>query len=140
MNTCKLLQMIFLAVAFIYGASLCAQSTELEAPPYLYKVLSVENWKKSQSQNSVVLSQDDAAFIHFSTKEQLNRIIEKYWSQVPEYVILKVDTAQLPGRLVYEANPGGINKYYHLYDGFIPLKAIVEAKIVRSPQQFQTKA
>ena len=99
-------------------------------PQHLYKIISTEDWKKSQSQNNVELSsKDDEVFIHLSKDDQLDRIIGKYWSEKSEYVVLKIDTSQLNGRLVYEGNPGGINKYYHLYNGSIPLKAVVEAKL-----------
>ncbi len=96
-------------------------------PTYLYKILSIDDWSKSR--NSIHLPNMDADFIHFSTENQLNRIIQKYWAGVPEYVILKVETAKLPGELILEANPGGTNKYYHLYNGSIPLSAVAESKI-----------
>lgn len=91
-----------------------------EVPRYLYKILSVENWNAST--DYVKLPEEDHAFIHFSTEDQLDRIISKYWVG-KNYVVLKVDTRKLPGKMVYEANPGGTNKYYHLYNGSIPMKA-----------------
>lgn len=103
------------------------------APQYLYKILSTENWEKSQKTESIKLSEDDDKFIHLSTNEQLDSILTKYWSDVPTFVILKLDAKKLPGTLLFEANPGGINKYYHLYDGFIPSYAIVELRKVERP-------
>jgi uncharacterized protein (DUF952 family) len=112
----------------------CQQKIEQkeEAPSYLYKVLSVENWKKSQSDLTVTLSADDKDFIHFSQEDQLERITSKYWASAPEYVVLKVDTSKLSGKLVFETNPGGTSKYYHLYEGSIPLEAIAESKVVKN--------
>lgn len=107
------------------------QMEEEHTPQYLYKVLSLEDWKKSQTQDFIKLSKDDEPFIHLAKEDQLDRITEKYWSNVPEYAVLKIEADQLPGRLVYEANPGGTNKYYHLYEGSIPLKAVLEAKIIK---------
>jgi uncharacterized protein (DUF952 family) len=95
-----------------------------ERPTYLYKVLSMDDWAKSSE--TVHLSSMDIDFIHLSTEDQLDKIIEKYWAGVPEYVVLKIETKKLPGKLVLEANPGGTNKYYHLYNGAIPLNAILE--------------
>jgi uncharacterized protein (DUF952 family) len=94
----------------------------------LYKILSLENWQKSQAQEMLVLSDADAKFVHFSTRDQFERILQKYWSDGSEYVVLKVDSEKLLGRLVLEANPGGVNQYYHLYDGSIPLEAVVEQR------------
>jgi hypothetical protein len=65
----------------------------------------------------------------FSTAEQLDRIVQKYWAEAPQFVVLKIDASQLKGKLKYEANPGGLSQYYHLHDGSIPIQAIKEAKI-----------
>jgi len=100
-----------------------------EHPKYIYKILSLDDWKKGG--DNIHLSSADSEFIHFSTEEQLPKIIDKYWSDVPEFMILKVDTQKLTGNLVFEANPGGTTKYYHLYQGCIPRNAVVEATIVK---------
>lgn len=100
-----------------------------ETPKYLYKILSKHNWQSTQEKKIVALSADDDAFIHFSKEDQLERILGKYWSEEAEAVILKIDSSRLQGRLVYETNPGGSAKYYHLYEGVIPFQAIVESKI-----------
>ncbi len=107
-----------------------------ETPQYLYKILSLRNWQLSQSKDSVALSADDEAFIHFSKEDQVDRIVSKYWAEAPQIVILKIATDQLQGNLVYETNPGGNAKYYHLYQGLIPLASVVESKIIyRKPLQ-----
>lgn len=100
-------------------------------PQYLYKILSVEDWKKSQSMDVVKLTDADQDFIHLAREGQLDRIVGKYWDKAPEYVVLKIDTKKLPGKLVFEASPGGENKHYHLYDGSMPLKAVVESKTIK---------
>lgn len=98
-----------------------------DRPIYLYKVLSLEDF--AQSCKTIHLSKMDSDFIHFSTELQLDKIIEKYFAKVSTYMVLKLETAKLPGNLVLEANPGGTTKYYHLYNGSIPLSAILEAKV-----------
>ena len=102
-------------------------AAEEKVPQYLYKVISVENWQASTSLGHVKLTSEDGEFIHLSTVDQLDRIIGKYWASVPEFVVLKLDTSKLLGKLVYEKNPGGENKYYHLYDGTIPLDSVIES-------------
>lgn len=114
---------------FLFCLTLQLQSSEDKMPPYLYKVLSMENWQTSKEQESIQLPSDDAAFIHFSREDQLARLITKYWSNAGEFVVLKIDTAKLPGKMIYEANPGSQNKYFHLYDGKIPLDAVVEVAL-----------
>ena len=98
-----------------------------KTPAHLYKVISVENWEQSKNQDHLSLSQMDSDFIHFSTEKQLDRIINKFWKNEPEFFILKVNVKQLPGKFVFESNPGGTSKYYHLYNGFIPTSSIVSS-------------
>lgn len=112
--------------AMLGGTEMTPQTSE-----FLYKVTSVQDWEKSQALGYVVLGKDDTSFIHLSTESGLPRITGKYWSSVPEYVILKLDSRKLQGKLLFETNPGGENKYYHLYDAKIPLDAVVDYKIVR---------
>ncbi len=100
-----------------------------EPPQYLYKIVSVENWGSSQDKKTVVLSTEDDAFIHLATEDQVDRIIAKYWPDAKPVVVLKLDSSKLEGKLIYEANIGGTTKYYHLYQGFIPMNSIVESKI-----------
>ena len=92
----------------------------------------MENWEASQNTDSLKLSIDDNAFIHFSRDDQLERITSKYWSKAPQYIVLKVDTAKLPGKMVFESNPGSTTKYYHLYEGSIPMVAVAESKTVKN--------
>lgn len=127
-----LLIMELLPIFSIDQQVMATEKMETNPPQFLYKILSLDDWKKSQFSDRIILSKADEAFIHLSTDEQLNKIREKYWSNASEFVILKITTDQLPGRLALEANPGGTNKYYHLYDGSIPVEAIVEVKIIQS--------
>lgn len=96
---------------------------------YLYKVVSIDDWR--QSCEKLHLSTMDSDFIHLSTEAQLNKIIEKYWADSAEYMVLKLERAKLSGDLILEANPGGTTKYYHLYNGSIPLDAIIETRSFR---------
>ncbi len=94
----------------------------------LYKILSVENWEKSD--HNLALPSFDERFVHFALPDQLERIIGKYWADEPVFMVLKIDPEKLPGRLVLETNPGGTNQYYHLYEGVVPLDAVIESKII----------
>lgn len=98
-------------------------------PQFLYKILSLDDWKNSGE--TLHLPPADTEFIHFSTDDQLPKIIEKYWNAVPEFLVLKIERERLIGDLIFEANPGGVTKYYHLYHGSIPRDAIIESTIIR---------
>ncbi len=101
-------------------------SADSSIPQYLYKIVTPEDWQKSQGQQFVVASSMDSEFIHLATKEQVSSVAQKFWSG-KNYVVLTLDSKKLKGRLVYEANPGRSTKYYHLYDGKIPLSAVVDS-------------
>lgn len=96
-----------------------------ECPETIFKIVSPEQWQKSLKANYVVVGEIDTHFIHFSTQEQVTSVLNKFWKDRP-HVILKIDAKKLSGKLVMESNPGGINKYPHLYNGSIPLEAILE--------------
>lgn len=113
----------------VFGFASQVFGGEMEpTPQYLYKVLSAEDWKASHAQTQLQLPSADSDFIHFSRVDQLERILTKYWNDSPEYYVLKIDVSQLSGELVFEVNPGGTAKYYHLYNGSIPLHAVVESQ------------
>lgn len=98
-------------------------------PEYLYKVMSLEQWQKSQDLDQISLSDDDANFIHLSTEEQLEHVVKKYWANSPNFIVIELEVSRLPGELVFEANEGGTTKYFHLYDGYLPKSAIASYEI-----------
>ncbi len=97
--------------------------------PYLYKIISVKDWEVSQQENVLKLAPMDDKFIHLSTEDQLDGILEKYWKNESRFIILKIQTNKLNGKLLFETNPGGTKRYFHLYDGYIPFDSIVDGKL-----------
>jgi uncharacterized protein (DUF952 family) len=94
-------------------------------PEYLYKIISPEQWQKSLLLNRLETSSMDADFIHLAKEEQVANVVEKFWNNM-DHIVLKLTSNKLIGRLVYETNPGGSTYYYHLYEGNIPLEAVVD--------------
>jgi uncharacterized protein (DUF952 family) len=101
----------------------CEDSME-KTPAVLYKIISDTNWQKSQGRDRVVLDKMDDSFIHLARKDQLDSILKKFWTDQPTPIVLELTVDRLIGRLVYEKNPGGANRYYHLYEGKIPMNAV----------------
>jgi uncharacterized protein (DUF952 family) len=101
-----------------------------ETPKHLYKVLALELWQASENKKSVILSPEDAPFIRFQKEDELSRLLH-YWKtlNVP-HVVLKIKASKLEGKLIFEAKLGGSTKQYHLYNGCIPLDAIIESKVI----------
>ncbi len=94
-------------------------------PQYLYKIMSPEDWQSSKQNNQIVNSPYDKEFIHLAKEDQVQYVVQKFWNG-KSYVILKLNPKKFIGRLMYETNPGGSTKYFHLYDGTIPLDAVIE--------------
>lgn len=92
-------------------------------PEYLYKIVSTIEWQESLLKHYVVNSTIDEDFIHLAKEEQIEHVLKKFW-HAKDYVIVKLNMKKLVGHLVYETNPGGSTKYYHLYEGKIPLDAV----------------
>lgn len=126
-----MIKYLILLVLFV-GATFFMFANEIEQPPkFLFKVMSLEDWKQSEGQKNVKLSSMDHDFIHLAEEGQVNKVIEKFWSKEKAFVVIKLDTSKLTGRLVLETNPKGTTKYYHLYDGKIPLDSVVDVKKVK---------
>lgn len=102
------------------------------SPPYLYRIVSMEQWEESQKLNRIPRTSIDSEFFHLMTEEQTPDVVNKYWNQ-KDHIVLKLDPQKLKGRLVKENNPGGTAQYYHLYEGEIPLDAVIEIKVIRFP-------
>jgi uncharacterized protein (DUF952 family) len=126
------MKMMFLALFLLLPLLLSSQEESGALPPkYLYKITSIQNWRDSQKGTVLVPQVMDEAFIHLATEAQIGSVINKYWSEAPEIVLLKIDTSLLKGELKCERNPGGTHYYYHLYGAEIPHRAIIESKILR---------
>lgn len=131
----KIVVISFLISFFVAGFSFIVlkyfrRGSATEAPEFLFKVLSVEGWAISQKNDRLMLAAIDTEFIHLATEEQLERVLEKFWCNNQRFYVLKVNPQKFVGRLVHEQNPGGTNKYYHLYDGYIPLECVIDVRMI----------
>lgn len=126
---------MFKSFIFIFTFIAFALIAEEETPKFLYKVVSLDAWKQSQNQTNLKLNPKEQKFTRLFKEKQLDRVIHKKWAKQTNYVILKIDTSKISGRLVYEMNRKGTHMQYHLYGGSIPLKAVVETKGAGIPVQ-----
>jgi uncharacterized protein (DUF952 family) len=108
-----------------FFSALCLTLTA-ETPQFLYKITSPQNWTQSQTAGYVLPNSIDTNYIHLATENQVPYVIKKFWSN-QNYVLLKLDPKKFEGKLIYELNPGGTQKFYHLYNGKIPLTAVISA-------------
>ena len=94
---------------------------------YIYHIVLPQVWKTAQHETLYAAdSLANEGFIHCSYEEQLDGVVERYYSSVPEVVILKLEIGKLTSKLVSEPSTGG-EIYPHIY-GPINLDAVVNAE------------
>ena len=59
-----------------------------------------------------------------------SEIRKKFFASEKQVWLIELDSSELQGNLIRERNPGGTNKYYHLYDGYLPLSAVTQATLI----------
>lgn len=64
-------------------------------------------------------------FIHCCTNSQLPGVIQRYYIDATELVLLHIDTTQLSETLTYENTVGGTELFPHIY-GVINVEAVVK--------------
>lgn len=121
--------LLFPAVLFLISCGGATDKPEF----YVYKILTPAEWQHSQDKAFVVLSGIDveSLFIHLAEEKNYEEIAKRFANGATEAVILKLNPAKLTGRLVKETNPGDPTKYYHLYDGSIPMDAVVSVSVLK---------
>lgn len=103
---------------------------ENEIPNTLYKILPYDKNTFNLNIDKLPFSENDTKFIHMSTERQLQSTIEKFFASDDSYVVYELDSSKLIGRVELEYNSKRTDKYYHIYDGYIPSIAIITYKIV----------
>ena len=95
---------------------------------FIYHIVLPEVWESAKYAASYsAASLETEGFIHCSYDHQLEGVIRRYYPDVAELVILKIDPAKLTSKLVEEPSTGG-EVYPHVY-GPINLDAVVETAV-----------
>ena len=105
----------------------------------IFHVTEGATWARSQQQGvhtgstrGVDLAEE--GFIHCSTAQQWRGVIERYYADASELVLLHVDEQLLTSPLVYEQLPGAPEPFPHVY-GPINLDAVVSAERLPRPDR-----
>ncbi len=91
---------------------------------YIYHIANEADWRQAKIAG---LYQCDSlaneGFIHCCTKSQLEGVIQRYYANVSNLVLLCIDPGLLEAPLIYENTVGGDEEFPHLY-GALNLDAI----------------
>ncbi|MFN3453806.1 MAG: DUF952 domain-containing protein [Pseudobdellovibrio sp.] len=95
----------------------------------VYKILTVSEWQKFQSQGEYEGSLVDIkdGFIHLSPRDKINRVMSKYYNQETKVYILKFSESHFLNLLKWELASDN-NLYPHLYNRPLYLKEVEEIK------------
>ena len=86
---------------------------------------SVADGEHTESTRGVELA--DEGFIHCSTAEQLEPVLQRFYADATDLQILHIDEARLTSPLVVEQLPGAPEAFPHVY-GPINLTAVVDVQ------------
>jgi len=89
----------------------------------IFHIVLPEVWAAFDTDLYRASSLESEGFIHCSFSEQLDRVIERYYSGAEEIVVLEIETDELMSRVLNEASTGN-EIYPHIY-GPINRDAIV---------------
>lgn len=81
----------------------------------IYHIVAVTDWAKQDSQPDYeATSLQTEGFIHLSTKEQVDGVLNRYYQHVPDLLLLHVDVHKLTHELRYETATNN-DQFPHLY-------------------------
>ena len=94
----------------------------------IFKIVLATEWREAQAVGMYAGSTKDRAdgFLHFSTQEQLQGTLNRYYANANDLILVAVDANGLGGALKYEPSTAGA-LYPHLYRS-LPLSAVIWAR------------
>ncbi len=92
----------------------------------IYHVVTADNWKKAQEQGFyTAASLASQGFIHASKKEQVDGVLQRFYKNQTNLLLLHIDEEKLTAPLKYELAPSLNELFPHIY-GKINLGAIIK--------------
>ena len=100
--------------------------------PFIYHIAAKADWDRAkESGQYVVPSLKEEGFIHCSMEDQVARVLERFYSDRKDVVVLCIDSRRLTSQLVYEWAPSMEATFPHVY-GAINTDAVTEVLSVES--------
>ena len=94
----------------------------------IYHVTDKESWDKAiQNDSYINPSLELEGFIHMSTKSQVAGVLERYFKNRTNLLLLHVDEQLLKAEIRYELSPSLQEEFPHVY-GAINLDAVVNVE------------
>lgn len=91
----------------------------------LYHITDQSQWNKHESEEFYLPAAFFAdGFIHCSTGEQVLAVAQRYYSDAPHLLLLKIDGQLVSAPIIFENLESGEEKFPHIY-GHLEKKAIL---------------
>lgn len=84
--------------------------------PMIYHIARKQDWENAKAQELYTIpSLTDEGLIHCCEEVQVSGILERYYTDASDIVILTLDTEKLRSQLVYEWSPSLEATFPHIY-------------------------
>ena len=96
----------------------------------IYHVVHKTKWQEALQQNFYEAdSLSSEGFIHMSTKEQVNGVLQRYYKEQKDLLLLHIDEKKLSAALKYELAPSLNELFPHLF-GRLNINAVTEVSAI----------
>jgi uncharacterized protein (DUF952 family) len=104
----------------------------------LFHVALAEDWAAAEATGEYTTSTrgrslTEEGFIHCSFAEQVDATAARFYADVDDAVVLRIDPGRLSSRVVVEDLDGTGERFPHVY-GPIPVSAVVGVRPLRPPE------
>jgi len=94
--------------------------------PIIYHVTTADEWKTAQNKGFYEsASLKTEGFIHCSEQQQVDGVLERYFTGKTNLVKLVIDTSKLTSRYIHEWSPSIRDTFPHIY-GPVNLDAVID--------------
>lgn len=98
--------------------------------PYIYHICTEDAWNaQSNSDAYIHPSIREEGFIHCSEKQQIEGVLERYFTDQRNLIVLTIDTSKVDVRIQYDKAPNG-EDFPHIY-GQLNKDAIIEIRKIK---------
>lgn len=99
----------------------------------IYHVTTRQSWEIALEEGFYeAASLKSEGFIHTSTHEQVSGVLDRYYRNVEDLLLLHIEESKLTAPLKYELAPSVNENFPHIF-GVINLDAVVKVEQVSSP-------
>ena len=93
---------------------------------FIYHITKKQTWNEAKAKNIYdYCTLKTSGFIHASTKEQYQNIVDTKFTEEKDLILLKIDPTKVSEKIVYENLEGGSELYPHIY-GPLKIDAVIE--------------